>query len=214
MHIACLDLEGVLLPEIWVAVAEESGIDALRATTQDYRDYDELMRMRLAELAKHGIRLPEIQATAAQLSPLSGAPDFLDSLRRNFQVAVLSDTFYELAEPLMAKIGMPFLLCHRLESDSEGNITGYRLRQADPKRRAVQAFHSLRCRVIAAGDSYNDLSMLEEADAGILFSAPEEIQREYPAFAAVSDYAGLEKAFAEAALRIEQQQGQRPPQPA
>lgn len=205
MHIACLDLEGVLLPEMWVAFAEKSGIDALRATTREYRDYDELMRMRLAELDRHNIRLPDLQAAIAELSPLEGAVDFLHSLRRNFQVAILSDTFYELAQPLMEQLGLPFLLCHRLEIDSEGKISGYRLRQSDPKRNAVQAFHSIGCRVVATGDSYNDVSMLKEADIGIFFSAPEEICREYPAFAAVSDYASLEKTCQQAALRLDRQ---------
>ena len=205
MHIACLDLEGVLLPEIWVAVAKSSGIDALCATTQDYRDYDELMKMRLTELARHGIGLPEVQATAARLAPLPGAPEFLDALRRNFQVTILSDTFYEMALPLMEKLGQPFLLCHHLESDAQGKITGYRLRQPEPKRHAVQALHSIHCRVIAAGDSYNDIPMLEEADAGILFCAPEAIRSKYPAFTAVSDYAALEEAFLLAAQHIEEQ---------
>jgi len=204
MHIACLDLEGVLLPEMWVAFAEKSGIDALRATTREYRDYDELMRMRLAELDRHNIRLPDLQAAIAELSPLEGAVDFLHSLRRNFQVAILSDTFYELAQPLMEQLGLPFLLCHRLEMTARERLAATAA-PVGPEAQCSAGFHSIGCRVVATGDSYNDVSMLKEADIGIFFSAPEEICREYPAFAAVSDYASLEKTCQQAALRLDRQ---------
>ncbi len=198
MHVACLDMEGVLFPELWVAVAEHSGIDALRATTQDYSDYDELMQMRLEELKKHELGLAEIQALTARVEPLEGAQEFIRRLRPHYQVVILSDTFEEFSLPLMAKLDWPLLLCHRLEIDEQGRIRGYRLRQPDPKRKAVQAFHSLRCRVTAAGDSYNDLGMLEEADTGIWFQAPDKIRALHPEFPAVQDHAALYEEFARA----------------
>jgi phosphoserine/homoserine phosphotransferase len=163
VEIAALDLEGVLVPEIWINVAERTGIDALRATTRDIPDYDELMRQRLGILDEHDLRLPAIQEVIAGLGPLDGALEFTTWLRERFQLVILSDTFYEFAAPLMRQLGWPTLLCHRLESDGDGRVTGYRLRQKDPKRQAVSALQALNYRVIAAGDSYNDTTMLGQA---------------------------------------------------
>ncbi len=201
MEIACLDLEGVLVPEIWIGVAERTGIDALRATTRDVPDYDELMRRRLAVLAEHRLGLPDIRSVIDGMEPLEGAKEFADWLRERFQVVILSDTFYEFSWPLMRRLGFPVLLCHRLEVDADGAIAGYRLRQKDPKRRCVQAFRGLNYRVVAAGDSYNDVTMLEEADAGILFRAPESVVREFPQYPAVDSYAELRERFAAASER-------------
>lgn len=201
MEIACLDLEGVLIPEIWVAFAEVTGIPELRATTRDIPDYDQLMRQRLDLLARHHLGLQEIQDVIATLAPLPGAGEFLDWLRERFQVVILSDTFYEFAQPLMRQLGFPTLLCHRLEIDEAGRVAGYRLRQPNPKRQAVLALQTLYYRVIAAGDSYNDITMLAEADAGILFSAPANVVAEFPQFPAVETYAELKVAFVEASAR-------------
>ena len=201
MEIACLDLEGVLIPEIWIAFAEVTGIPELRATTRDVPDYDRLMRQRLDLLARHDLGLQEIQEVIATLEPLPGAAEFLDWLRERFQVVILSDTFYEFAQPLMRQLGFPTLLCHRLEIDTGGRVTGYRLRQPNPKRQAVLALQTLYYRVIAAGDSYNDTTMLAQADAGILFSAPANVVAEFPQFPAVETYADLKTAFIEASER-------------
>lgn len=188
MHMLCLDLEGVLIPEVWVGVADRTGIDDLRVTTQEIPDYRELMQHRLAIIARHDLTLSLVEDVIAGLAPLAGAKAFLDAARRRYQVAILSDTFYEFAMPFMAQLGYPTLLCHRLEVDGEGRITGYRLRQDDPKRSAVKAFHGMNYRVVAAGDSYNDLPMLEEADAGIWFRAPEHITREFRQYPSVASY--------------------------
>lgn len=201
MEIACLDLEGVLIPEIWIAFAEVTGIPELRATTRDIPDYDQLMRQRLDLLARHNLGLREIQEVIATLAPLPGAGEFLDWLRERFQVVILSDTFYEFAQPLMRQLGYPTLLCHRLEIDEAGRVAGYRLRQPNPKRQAVLALQTLYYRIIAAGDSYNDTTMLAEADAGILFSAPANVVAEFPQFPAVETYAELKVAFVEASAR-------------
>ena len=198
MEIACLDLEGVLVPEIWINVAERTGIEALRRTTRDEPDYDVLMRYRLDILDREGLGLPAIQRVIDDMGPMPGAAEFLDWLRERMQVVILSDTFYEFAAPLMRQLGWPTLLCHRLEIADDGRVSGYRLRQADPKRRAVQAFHGLNFRVIAAGDSYNDTSMLSEADAGILFRAPDNVIEEFPQFPVTRDYDELREAFARA----------------
>ncbi len=195
MHIACLDLEGVLVPEIWINVAERTGIGALRATTRDVPDYDVLMRQRLDILDRHGLRLPDIQDVIASLGPLDGAGDFLNWLRERFQVLILSDTFYEFATPLMRQLGWPTLFCHQLEVATDGRITAYRRRQDDQKRQAVKAIKALKFQVIAAGDSYNDTGMLSEADAGILFRPPEKVIREFPQFPVVTSYAELQEAF-------------------
>ena len=185
--IACLDLEGVLVPEIWIAVAERTGIDELRRTTRDEPDYDVLMRYRLDLLSQHGLTLSAIQDVIATLSPLPGAAEFLDALRARTQLVILSDTFEQFADPLMAQLGRPAIWCHRLVVDDD-RITDYRLRLADPKRRAVQALHDLNFRVLAAGDSYNDTTMLLEADAGFLFHSPANVQAEFPQLPALDDY--------------------------
>ncbi len=195
MEIACLDLEGVLVPEIWIGVANTTGIEALAATTRDVPDYDELMRQRLALLKTHNLRLPDIEGVIAGMAPLPGASDFLAWMRERFQVVILSDTFYEFAQPLMRQLGHPTLLCHRLTIDDDQNVVDYRLRQVDPKRKSVQAFKALEYRTIASGDSYNDLSMLEEADAGILFSPPASVVREYPQYPVARDYQQLRDQF-------------------
>jgi len=201
VEIACLDLEGVLIPEIWIAFAEKTGIEALKATTRDIPDYDELMTMRLGELEKHKLGLNEIQEVISTLSPLEGAADFLDWLRERFQVVILSDTFYEFAGPLMAQLGYPTLLCHKLTVDDSGKVVDYNLRQANPKRQSICAFKSIYYRTIAAGDSYNDTTMLAEADAGILFSAPQNVIDEFPQFPAVHSYEDLKKEFIKASIR-------------
>ena len=194
MDLACLDLEGVLVPEIWIRVAETTGIEELRLTTRDIADYDELMWHRLRILDANGIGLELIQEVIAAMGPMEGAADFLNWLRARFQVVILSDTFYEFAMPLMAQLGYPTLLCHRLRVESD-HITGYTLRQPDSKRAAVRVFHHLNYRVIAAGDSYHDVAMLAEADAGILFRPPANVIAEFPRFPVVSDYDGLREAF-------------------
>ena len=195
MEIACLDLEGVLVPEIWIAFAEKTGIEALKKTTRDEPDYDVLMRYRLDILKQHGLGLNEIQEVIATLEPLPGAKDFIDWLRERFQVVILSDTFYEFVSPLMKQLGYPTLLCHKLETADDGTVVNYHLRQANPKRQAVVGFKSMYYRTIAAGDSYNDTTMLAEADAGILFHAPDNVINEFPQFPAVQTFDDLKKEF-------------------
>jgi len=201
VELACLDLEGVLIPEIWIAFAEETGIEELKATTRDIPDYDVLMKQRLRILDEHGLKLPQIQETISRLSPLPGAQAFVDWLRERFQLVILSDTFYEFAAPLMAQLGNPTLLCHKLEVDETGRITDYTLRQRDPKRQSVRAFQLLNYRVIAAGDSYNDTTMLAQAEQGILFHAPQNVIDEFPQYPAVHTYDDLKKAFLAASNR-------------
>ena len=198
MQLACLDLEGVLVPEIWIEFSKRTGIPELSRTTREEPDYDKLMRGRLAILEQHKLGLPDIQKVIAEMGPLPGARACLDWLRERFQVVILSDTFYEFAAPLMRQLGWPTLLCHRLEIDATGRICGYRLRMPDQKRAAVQAFHALRFRVIAAGDSYNDVAMLAEADAGILFRPPENVVREFPRFPVAHDYDTMRRLFEQA----------------
>jgi len=193
--VACLDLEGVLVPEIWISVAERRGIPELRRTTRDEPDYDKLMRGRLAILDRHGLGLPDIQAVIGAIEPLPGAVEFLDWLRSRTQVIILSDTFEQFAMPLMRKLGWPTLFCHRLVVTPEGRVAGYRLRQQDAKRRAVEALRSLAFRVVAAGDSYNDTTMLAAADAGILFRPPQNVIDEFPEFPVTRTYAELAAAF-------------------
>lgn len=197
MDIVCLDLEGVLVPEIWVEVAENTGIEALKATTRDIPDYDVLMALRLALLEENGLGLGDIQAVIAGMEPFDGACAFLVELRESFQVVILSDTFYEFTLPLMRQLNWPTLFCHRLEVNAEGAITGYKLRLVDHKREAVRAFRKLNFRVTAAGDSYNDINMLEDADRGILFRAPNNVIEEFPHLAVVESYRGLLKAIRE-----------------
>ena len=201
MEIACLDLEGVLIPEIWIDFAERTGIKELRATTRDIPDYDVLMQQRLSILREHKLGLPDIQAVISGMAPMPGAREFVDWLRERFQVVILSDTYYEFAQPLMRQLGFPTLFCHRLETDDSGMIVNYHLRQKDPKRESVKAFHGLKYRVIAAGDSYNDTTMLSEAEAGILFRAPANVIREFPQFPAVHEYEELKQEFIKASIR-------------
>jgi phosphoserine/homoserine phosphotransferase len=193
--IACLDLEGVLVPEIWINVAERTGIAALRRTTRDEPDYDKLMRARLAILDQHHLRLPNIQAVIGAMEPLDGALEFLDWLRSHTQVIILSDTFGEFAAPIMRKLGWPTLFCNSLTVDGGGRISGYRLRIPDGKRRAVEALRALAFRVVAAGDSYNDTTMLAAADAGILFRPPKNVVDDFPQFPVTHTYAELRDAF-------------------
>lgn len=183
-------MEGVLTPEIWIAVAERTGIPALRRTTRDEPDYDKLMRYRIGIMDEHGITLSKIQETIGTLALLPGALDFVNALRQRTQVIILSDTFEQFAQPLMRQLGWPTLLCHRLIV-SDDRITGYQLRMADQKKHAVAALQSLNYSVIAAGDSFNDTTMLGQANHGFLFHAPENIVKQFPQFPAVNDYATL-----------------------
>ena len=201
MEIACLDLEGVLIPEVWINFAERTGIEALRITTREMPDYDALMKQRLKILAEKKLGIRDIQEVIAGMEPLPGAQETLTWLRERFQVVILSDTFYEFAEPFMRKLGWPTLLCHRLDIDEKGMIRDYKIRQPDPKRASVKAFASLRYRTIATGDSYNDTSMLAEADAGILFRPPQNVIDEFPQFPVAREYAELRAEFAKASLR-------------
>ena len=186
--IVTLDLEGVLVPEIWIAFAEKTGIEQLKLTTRDIPDYDELMTGRLAILNEHGLKLADTQEVIGTLAPLEGAKAFLDELRSITQVVILSDTFLEFAKPLMEQLAWPTIFCHDLEIDAEGRVTKYRLRQPDQKRKAVAAFRSLNYRVIAAGDSYNDTTMLGEADTGFLFRSPDNVKAEFPQFRSAEEY--------------------------
>ena len=186
--IVTLDLEGVLVPEIWIAFAEKTGIEQLKLTTRDIPDYDELMTGRLAILNEHGLKLADIQEVIGTLAPLEGAKAFLDELRSITQVVILSDTFLEFAKPLMEQLAWPTIFCHDLEIDAEGRVANYRLRQPDQKRKAVAAFRSLNYRVIAAGDSYNDTTMLGEADTGFLFHSPDNVKAEFPQFRSAEEY--------------------------
>ena len=190
MDILCLDLEGVLVPEIWQAVAKSTGIDELNKTTRDIPDYDALMSYRLEIVDRHNISLEQIQFEISKLSPLEGAVEFLDWARSEFQVFIVSDTFYEFARPLMVQLGNPSLFCHQLIIE-DGNIVGYRLRQQDPKRKTVEALQSLNYRVVAAGDSFNDLSMLKTADAGYFYRAPQNVLEMNPEFSVASNYEEL-----------------------
>jgi phosphoserine / homoserine phosphotransferase len=193
--VACLDLEGVLVPEIWINVAERTGIAALRRTTRDEPDYDKLMRGRLAILDEHGLGLPDIQAVIGGMEPLDGASAFLEWLRSRTQVVILSDTFAEFAQPLMRKLGWPTLFCHGLDVEPSGRIAGYRLRLADGKRKAVESLRALAFRTVAAGDSYNDTTMLGAADAGILFRPPANVVADFPQFPVTTTYDELRAAF-------------------
>jgi phosphoserine/homoserine phosphotransferase len=188
--IVTLDMEGVLTPEIWIAVAERTGIPELRRTTRDEPDYDKLMRYRIDILDRHGITLSKIQEVIGGLAPLPGAIDFLNALRGTVQFLILSDTFEQFAQPLVRQLGWPTLFCHRLIVEHD-RITGYQLRMPDQKRKAVEALRGLNYNVIAAGDSFNDVSMLQAADAGILFHAPENVEKQFPTLPAVHEYAEL-----------------------
>jgi phosphoserine/homoserine phosphotransferase len=202
MQIVCLDLEGVLVPEIWIAFAERTGIAEFRRTTRDEPDYDKLMRFRLALLREKGLKLADIQAVIAGMAPMDGAKAFLDDLRTRFQVIILSDTFYEFADPLMAQLGRPTLFCHRLETDAEGFVAAYHLRQPNQKFHAVNALKSLNFQVIAAGDSYNDTGMLGAADAGFFIHPPESIVAQFPQFPVNHSYAELKANIDAASARL------------
>ena len=186
--LACLDLEGVLLPEIWIAFAEKTGIEQLKLTTREIPNYDELMQGRLKVLKDNNLKLIDIQNVIKTLSPLAGAIDFLARLKSEFQVIILSDTFYQFVEPLMKSLDYPTLFCNDLIVNSKGDITGYQLRQKDGKTKAVSALKKLNFKVIAAGDSYNDTGMLQEADAGILFCPPDNVIKEFPQFPVSRNY--------------------------
>lgn len=187
--LACLDLEGVLLPEIWVKFAEKTGIEELKLTTRDIPDYDELMQARLKILADHNLKIHDIQKVIATLSPLDGALDFLQWLKSEFQVIILSDTYYEFIGPLMKQLDYPTVFCHSLVIDENGIIADYNLRQTDQKTKAVKALQSLNFQVISAGDSYNDTGMLQQADGGILFCPPENVIKDFPQFPVAKNYA-------------------------
>jgi phosphoserine / homoserine phosphotransferase len=202
VQLVCLDLEGVLVPEIWIEFAERTGIPELRRTTRDEPDYDKLMRYRLDLLRQHKLGLPDIQKVIAETGPMAGAKDFLDDLRKHFQVIILSDTFYEFAMPLMAQLGMPTLFCHKLEADADGFLVNYNLRMPNQKKEAVKRFKEINFKVIAAGDSYNDTAMLGEANAGILFSPPENVIREFPQFPVTMNYVELKNEILKASARI------------
>jgi len=202
MQIVCLDLEGVLVPEIWIAFAERTGIADFRRTTRDEPDYDKLMRWRIALLRQHGLKLADIQAVISGMTPLPGASEFLDGLRLRYQVVILSDTFYEFADPLMRQLGRPTLFCHRLVIDADGFVSAYLLRQPDPKRAAVNALRSLNYQVLAVGDSFNDTAMLGAADAGFFIHPPPAIAAQFPQFPVTSDYRELMAAINAAAVRL------------
>ncbi|MDH3689922.1 MAG: bifunctional phosphoserine phosphatase/homoserine phosphotransferase ThrH [Gammaproteobacteria bacterium] len=202
MYIACLDLEGVLVPEIWINVAERTGIEELRATTRDFSDYDELMRHRLGLVDRHELRFADIKEIIDSLTPLPGALAFLNWLRERCQVIILSDTYYEFADRLMRQLGWPALFCHRLELSEDGRIVGYRLRMHDQKRASVATLQSLDFRVLAVGDSYNDTTMLGQADAGILFRPPQSVIEEFPQYPVTKNYDELSAAVLMAAAEF------------
>ena len=196
LNVITLDLEGVLVPEIWIEFAEITKIPELRLTTRDVPDYDVLMKRRLGLLADHGLKLKDIQAVIRKMEPLEGAKAFLDGLRARTQVVILSDTFTQFAGPLMEKLGMPTIFCNTLLVDADGTVSGYKLRQKDGKRIAVQGFHSMGLKVFAAGDSYNDTGMLQEADAGFFFCPPPSIVGQFPKIPVTRNYTELAEAFA------------------
>lgn len=203
MKIVCLDLEGVLVPEIWIAFSERTGIPELRRTTRDEPNYDTLMKYRLAILAEHGLGLPDIQKVICEMGPMPGARAFLDKLREDYEVIILSDTFYEFAHPLMRQLAWPTLFCHSLETNAAGRVVDYHLRMPEQKREAVKRFREMNFTVVAAGDSYNDTAMLGEADAGILFHPPENVIREFPQFPVTLNYDELRAAIDKAFARVE-----------
>ncbi|MCL2294346.1 MAG: bifunctional phosphoserine phosphatase/homoserine phosphotransferase ThrH [Spirochaetes bacterium] len=191
MFVICLDLEGVLVPEIWIGVSKKTGIDELKLTTRDISDYDVLMKKRIEILDKHNLKLKDIQDVIATIKPMDGAEKFLNDLREITQIVILSDTFTQFAAPLMKQLGWPTIFCNELIIDENNRIANYRLRQKDGKRHAVMGFHSMGLKVIAAGDSYNDLTMLKQADAGILFCPPDKIIEENPSIPVVFNYDDL-----------------------
>ena len=200
MKIVCLDLEGVLVPEIWIEFSRRTGIPELRRTTRDEPNYDKLMQSRLALLRQHQLGLPDIQKVISEMGPMPGAREFLDQLRERYEVIILSDTFYEFAHPLMRQLAWPTLFCHCLEADADGMLVNYRLRMPDQKREAVKRLREMNFTVVAAGDSYNDTAMLGQANAGILFHPPENVIREFPQYPVTLNYdelrAEIDQAFA------------------
>lgn len=202
MQVVCLDLEGVLVPEIWIEFSKRTGIPEFSRTTRDEPDYDKLMRFRIDLLAQHGLKLADIQAVIAGMAPMEGAREFLDSLRLSYQVIILSDTFYEFADPLMAQLGRPTLFCHKLLVDEAGFVRDYRLRQPDQKRKAVEALKGLNFQVMAAGDSYNDTGMLSAAHAGFFIHPPESITQQFPQFAVHHSLTALRASIDLAAARL------------
>jgi phosphoserine/homoserine phosphotransferase len=203
VKIVCLDLEGVLVPEIWITFSERVGVPELRRTTRDEPDYDKLMKFRLDILARHRIGLPDIRRVISAMAPLPGAREFLDALREACEVIILSDTFYEFAHPLMRQLAWPTLFCHSLEADAEGRLVDYHLRMPEQKREAVRRFREMNFTVVAAGDSYNDTKMLGEAHAGILFHPPENVVREFPQYPVTQSYAELRAEIDRAFARFE-----------
>lgn len=202
MQVICLDLEGVLVPEIWIEFSRRTGIPEFSRTTRDEPDYDKLMRFRIGLLAQHGLKLADIQQVIEGMGALPGAREFLDELRSRFQVFILSDTFYEFADPLMRQLNRPTLLCHRLVVDAQGFVRDYKLRQPDQKRAAVNALKSLNYQVIAAGDSFNDIGMLEAAHAGFFIHPPPTIPPRFPQFAVTHSYAELMAHIEQASARL------------
>ena len=202
MKIVCLDLEGVLVPEIWISFAERTGIPEFRRTTRDEPNYDTLMKYRLRLLAEHGLGLPDIQKVICAMGPMPGAREFLDKLREDCEVIILSDTFYEFAHPLMRQLAWPTLFCHSLETDAAGKVVNYHLRLPEQKREAVKRFREMNFTVVAAGDSYNDTAMLGEAHAGILFHPPENVIREFPQYPVTKSYDELRSEIDRAFARV------------
>ena len=202
MQVVCLDLEGVLIPEIWIEFSQRTGIAGFARTTRDEPDYDKLMQYRLALLKQHGLKLADIQAVIAGMAPMAGAKEFLDGLRSRFQVIILSDTFYEFAEPMMVQLGRPTLFCHKLVVDADGFVADYKLRQPNQKLHAVNALKGLNYQVIAAGDSYNDTGMLGAADAGFFIHPPASIVAQFPQYPVNHSYAELNANIDGAAARL------------
>ncbi|WHZ27452.1 MAG: phosphoserine phosphatase [Nitrospira sp.] len=198
--VVCLDLEGVLVPEIWINVAVKTGIDDLKVTTREMPDYDKLMRQRLDILDRQALKIGDIQAVIAKMGPLEGAADFLAWLRERYQVIILSDTFYQFVQPLMRQLGFPTLFCNQLEIEGNGRIVNYRMRMQNPKKHAVAALKSLNFFTMAAGDSYNDTAMLGEADAGFFFRPPDHLPKEFPEFPVTQNYGELQEQFVQAAI--------------
>jgi phosphoserine/homoserine phosphotransferase len=196
MYILCSDLEGVFVPEVWINVADKTGINELRRTTRDEPDYNLLMRSRMKILDQHGLKLHDIQEVIAQIRPLPGAKEFIEWVKERTQLIVVSDTFIQFADPLMKQLGRPTLFCHTLVMDETNRIIDFRLRQPDPKRRTVEALQGLKYQVIAMGDSYNDISMLKQADVGILFRPPQNVINDYPEFPVITEYVDLMKLLA------------------
>jgi phosphoserine/homoserine phosphotransferase len=198
--VVCLDLEGVLVPEIWINVAVKTGIDDLKITTREMPDYDKLMKQRLDILDRQALKIGDIQDVIAKMGPLEGATDFLAWLRERYQVIILSDTFYQFAQPLMRQLGFPTLFCNQLEIDRSGRIVNYHMRMQNPKKHAVAALKSLNFFTMAAGDSYNDTAMLNEADVGFFFRPPDHLPKEFPRFPVTQNYGELQERLVQAAM--------------